>query len=380
MTRVGVISKFFAYGGVNSIAVRLSEAFRIGGFESHLVFIRGRPPPGVASETLAEIEVCIEGRWESLSRLLGLPFLRTVLREYGDDSSPDLLSWIVTPFVRDWRHRFDFVVYADESLSLLTVLANKMMRLPYGVVVHEGMEPYPRFLTPLQEYVLRHAHIVFGASPKVTELLQQRLSRDIETLYLMRPSDHVSYDRRRFAIVDSRWIDSRHPEFLFDIMKLESELEYVVAGSFPSSEAQSRFLNEAKRRGVDHRLCIQVGATDERLRSLYQQAVVYLRWPARWGSVSESGIGWGAIKALENGCPVVLEEGVSAAVLITDGKSGFVVRHDAEEYANRISMLASSRALVQTISEGGMRIARKFSVTAEGMRLKDEIGRLISRN
>jgi glycosyltransferase involved in cell wall biosynthesis len=373
--RVGVIAKFPSIGGVTVLVSRVALALQAAGFETELVFIRSSPPMPGASEWNGPKRAWLRNRWAQASTLVGMPLMRSVFREsYTPDHSPDPFSWFLAPAVDRWADKYDFVILGDETFGLFSQYLLRFSRIPFTVLVHEGSNPSPMFLQGPQRSMLRHAEFVVAMSPRIQSLLNGRVP-GLATVCVTPtlPTQRPDLARTMAVLCDTRWTEGRDPSFLLDIMMIEKKATYILGGSFASSDLLRRFKDEAKERQLEGRLQFALNQSDTILNSLYATCGCAIRWSGTNGRLYETGVGLLTLHALENGCPIVVDENLGGSDLITNGDSGLVVRRSPLDFSRAISSILTDGLLAERLSKGASKLAWELSASTAGERLRQLI-------
>jgi glycosyltransferase involved in cell wall biosynthesis len=366
--RVGVVFKFFDLAGVTKVGTRLAEHLTFAGHDVELVFIRGVPD---ALPLTAHARTILSGRSEKVSISLGLPVLRLFLHgQFSDTSSPDLLSWVTAGFVDRWKWRYDCIIYADELLAAFNGLFLDTTRVPYCTVVHETRSQRG-WIEYLRKRVMNEARGVLSPSPIVTESLSRSLGDRAVLVRLCKPVADPNFARERFCLVDTRWSLFRDPFMLLDLMDAVPDVRFVMAGSFPSVRLEREFRVQAQSRLMGGRLEIRLNPSKDKLDTLYRTAGVFVRWPeTREGIVTEHGITWGAVQALESGCPIVVDRRSAAASWIRGTGAGTEVGPDLESYASAIRDLLLDTERAATARRAAWNFAKINSIYVRNPQLE----------
>lgn len=376
--RLLVVSKFLNHGGVSEYAIRFAQACKVAGFDTELVALRAVSSESVKQVSGVRVSALLLGKAARRSIMLGLPLLRLFRSQgYSDDNAPDLLSWTFgLALSRRIRHA-DLVVYTDEVFGSFAQLATKLVPRPYAVVIHEGYEIKPRALIPLQTRLLSQAAGLFSPSPRASRMVETRTGLHVTQLVLTRPVDSPNQGRGLSVLFDTRWTPARRPSMILDIARIETRPHYVVTGSFPTREQERDFLKGIDAAGLSKSITVVTGISDEEIRELYAAALAYVRWGEKDASNSESGVGLGILKALESGCPVVVDKTMGGAELIVDGVHGFAVDPTPDSIAGRISYLVSDPASARFMGQQAWELARRLSGPEQADTLRRSIMRAV---
>lgn len=379
--RIAIASKFFAFGGVTAYGARLAGAFSASGHQVDLIFLRGAPPTGYPLPPGIRVLTYATGLRAELSMMSGMPLMRTVLQDaFSRESSPDLVGWAMTPFWRHWSREYDGVIFTDENYAALNVLATKVSRFPFAVVIHEAGAPNdnPQFGRS-RNLMFQAARFLVTPTPKVGDAIRLRYGYSPEIMPITWPVSELRNPRRPIVLLETRWTKDRRPELLLEIMEREHLAHYVMAGSFVSPELFNWFRAEVFKRGLQTRISYHLASPDDSVAEMYATASAYIRWPQQsiTGRV-EMGVGWGVIRALESGCPCILDRRLGGAFLVQDGRSGYLVDGDAESFAFAISDLLSNDEKLNRFSACAWDHAQKWTVPAQATRVASLVERFQS--
>ena len=283
---------------------------------------------------------------------------------FQDNHAPDLISWVLAPFAKRWKAKYDLIVYTDENFGLVSSLVNRLLRIKYLIVVHEGHHgSRPSVIRKLMSALYTDAAAVLTSSPITEHSLHSQTKSNVLLATLARPADSILLAKEPFILFDTRWSKFRDPWLILDIIDNEPRATYVMAGSFPTPGLERDFRNEVTKRGHGGRLRLRLNLPRHEVPSLYRRATAYVRWPEiHAGAPHERGVGWGVITALENGCPVVLDYRMGGAALIKDGVQGFLVEHHVKEYCTSISKLLRRPELVRAMAKEAWNLSKELSI------------------
>lgn len=368
--RVLAVSKFGAPGGVNKVLVRTCSALRLAGASVELLFLR-REPSGIDLEGVHH-HTALVGKWESASVTLGLPALKTLFRDGFDiESAPEVFSWLLLPLLVQRTAKIDVVLYADENLAAIAHLANILTRIPFAVLSHEGKVSNLYGIGALQKSMLSRAIGILTPSPSAEDSLIRSGYRRVLRVGLACPVNSVA-PKERFLLFDTRWSPGREPGKLLDILEREPRLHAVISGSFPNPSVLRTFKADVTRRDLERRVTYSLRADESVTTSLYQRALAFARWPERHGKeVYEQGIGWGFFRAIENGCPLIIDQGLSASRIIETGVHGFVVDGTPESFSRAAADIMDDEGLAQTLSRNCIDLAERLSISRTARPLRE---------
>lgn len=358
--KVLVISKFDGIGGVNNALRRLCELLALAGEIPTLMFIRGSDPqvPGYGFP----VEAYLTGRRARASQVIGLPWLRFwMANAFPDSSAPDPASWFLAPLRRLKKSAFDVVILGDENLATFSYLACTLRSTPFLIFSHEGRLSSLPILHSLQTRMYARCRGVLVQSPLALALLTETSRRPVHLIQLATHfRDAPILPKERFILFDTRWTPNRNPNLILDILDLESRISATVAGSFSTDELRLSFERQVANRGLSGRITFALNRTDDEIRNLYARALAYLRWPhMHRGEQYELGIGWGVVTALENGCPVVLDESLGGSRLVKNGVHGYLVSGNATSFARAVASLLDDPAQAEMFAWNALSFARE---------------------
>jgi glycosyltransferase involved in cell wall biosynthesis len=375
--RIAVACKFFAFGGVVAYNMRLAGAIAAAGHDVDLIFLRGAPPIDYPITPAVRVVSYATGLRATVSKMVGMPLIHTRFKDsFSIESSPDVVGWTLTPFWKRWKRDYDGVILSDESYAPFNVLAAGILRMPFAVEIHEGDPNANPPLDRFRRWMLEKARFLVTQTPRLAEVIRSQYNLSSEVMPITMPVTKLTFDRRPIVIVDTRWTKERRPEFLLEIIEREPLAHYVMAGNFASNDLFDWFRAEVSKAGLQSRITYHLWKTDDSVARIYSTAIGYLRWPhRRTGGGVELGVGWGVIRALENGCPCIVDGRLGGAFLIENGKEGFLVNDEPESYAMAISSLLADPTLVARLSVAAWKRAQDWSGPSQLPR----VARLVDR-
>jgi glycosyltransferase involved in cell wall biosynthesis len=370
--QVGIICKTSAVGGVSNFAFRLAECLRIAGFNSELVFLRDASNSVNASATGFPYSFFLAGKRARASRALGTPVIRLLLHDaYNLDNAPDPVLWALAPALGRWGGRYDLTIFADESFSLFSVVANAITKLNYAVVAHEGPPPTPNLLAGPQKRLLLQAKVVLSSSPLARSILEERLRREVRLIIMTKPAPDPKIERDPYFLLDTRWTEARNPSLILNLLQGAPLARFVVVGGFFPSRLQEVLRHSIEMAGFSDRIEFISRPTEALLLELYANARAFVRWPAITPTAIETGVGWGVIRAVEAGCPVIIDERMGFAPLVKEYGAGLSVPGNAEAFSKAIRSVSGDDDLASSLSKNATELANVYSIDKSAAELRD---------
>lgn len=375
-----MVCKYYDLAGVNRVALRAAWMLERLGHFVEIIFLRG--PESVHRDLPGEFEgpisVFAGGRIASLSRIVNLPFVRLLYTDgFPDSSAPAPLIWAIAPLLGKWREKFDLVIFSDELLGIACIGSIRLADLTYGLIIHEGTFFHSQFLKSAQLDLYRSAKWRLSPSPVAAEMIKRATGIPVDFVGLARPSPTYELTKERFALVDTRWSPARDPGFLVDVLTKVEGPQVIMAGSFPRPALKARFLSRLESAGLASRVTVRTDLPELEVARLYSRALCYMRWSGYSAtSVPETGLGWGFIRAIENGCPIIADDGLGASRLISDGKEGMVVDRNPASFALALKHLWTNEGEAKSMANAAWNLAVRLSA---GIQFDNLANRLSSK-
>lgn len=141
-------------------------------------------------------------------------------------------------------------------------------------------------------------------------------------------------------------------------LKGKLDFEYVIAGRGPYKSEIERMI---KLLGLEKKVTLMGGVSDEQLEKLYQEASVFIMPTFRVADDIE-GFGIVYLEAGAHSLPVIATKSGGASDVVCEGENAIVVREkNIEDIKLAILRLYSDKEIGNKLGEGGRKIAVKFS-------------------
>jgi glycosyltransferase involved in cell wall biosynthesis len=328
------------------------------------------------------IELSLTGTAAKVSKLLGLPVLRTSYfhHAFPEDAAPDPLSWISIPLVKRWSQKYDVIVCYEPFVGLSGVAAWRFNRLPFVVFAMESTVPHEpstlrKFTWPLTNIVLRQALLRCGTTERVVHESEEATGLGFELVpYGCSPIERINEEKKPFVLVDTRWSATRNPFFVLEIAKHLKCADLVMTGLFASQELESSFRAAVSDSGLQRVVKILPVLTASQLAPYYESAIAYMRWPAVTSDgYVESGPSMGVYMALESGCPLILSRELSNSSVIEHAGAAVTVGMSAAEFAQDADALVMNPGRVRQMARSAWALAKKWDWAASSRLLVELI-------
>lgn len=158
------------------------------------------------------------------------------------------------------------------------------------------------------------------------KLLKNISNTNIEILFpSIDAAKEIQETKLNYVLVVTAWKYGKDPEFIFDIAKKYSEINFIVAGSWKPVSYKQNYLDEVRNNGLQDRIKVTGFLSEAELINYYQNARVLLQFKA------DIGFGMPALEAASNGCTFIIPEGQGVCDLFEDGVDGYYISEkDAE--------------------------------------------------
>ena len=384
--KIGIISRVLLPSGNVRWAVGYAKGLSALGHEVELIFIQG-----VGNSSHLKL---IEGSWKIgfatnqnktlFSRSIGKLILRSKFFKGGfpDESSPDPILWIGAPVTMNWSKRFDVLLIHDQFAGIAGLISKFLYGLPYIVFSHEppsDREPFILrcILGPWQKTVFKKAALRCSPSQSTASVCEQKFNLPFLTVtHGCSAAPSINTKKENYVLFDTRWSTSRNPFLIGEIAEKLKNVECVVAGSFSTKELQSAFRQDLERRGVASRVKFRLEMSEQNLRSLYANALAYIRWPAiSADGYVELGPSFGVFQALEVGCPVIVTKNLWIAEMLKGRGCAQIVELTADHIASAVMSLVNGEPSASLMAESAWKLAKEWSWENRCRLLLSSIGR-----
>jgi glycosyltransferase involved in cell wall biosynthesis len=318
----------FVRGGAETHAEQLVAALRAAGHEAELVLIAGKWYPG--SELAHQMAV-----WRALdlSESNGLPIDVVIPLKFPAYlmRHERKIVWLIHQH-RTAYELWDHPEYAD------------LARQPEGALVRDLIHSADRV-------ALGEAKRVFANSKNVARRLQESLGIASEPLYHRSPITEALLrlepgEHGDTIVFPSRFESLKRQSIAVDAMRhVRSDVRLLLVGRGPDEPALRRRIEE---HGLEDKVAIEVGPSDERLMDLVRSALgVY------YGPFDED-FGYVTLEAFAAERPVItLTDSGGPLEFVLDGETGFVTPPEPRAIAEAFDRLYAERAAAAKMGAAG---------------------------
>jgi len=146
------------------------------------------------------------------------------------------------------------------------------------------------------------------------------------------------------------------------IMDVYPEIRYIiVADARDNRPYQKELYALMDKLGIRSKVIIKSGLSQEELREVYRNAILYLTLPVNIDGDIE-GFGMAITEAAATGTPAIVGKGSGADDAVSDGQSGFLVDgEDEEQVVEKILSIVDNKQLRERLSNGAKKWASENS-------------------
>lgn len=188
----------------------------------------------------------------------------------------------------------------------------------------------------------------------------------IKVLYPgVEPIRQIGREKKNYILTVTSWNKGKQPLYNLDIIEAVPEAKLVLAGSWHPAKLESQVREEISKRGLQDRVEVTGSVSEERLRTLYSEARVFLQ------TNDDRGFGMAALEAAACGCVFLIPSGQGVGELFSEGAEGFFTKErDTQEIISKLKNLYQNNQLSQAMGERGWKkVVAHYSWEKHGQRL-----------
>ena len=318
----------FARGGGELHAERMRDALREAGHEADIVGVpfKWYPPSELVHQMGMWRSVDLsESNGEPIDMVIALKFPAYLVRHERK------VVWLIH------QHRPAYDLWDHPQFG--------------DLVIHEDGAAVRDMIWQADQVALKEATRLFTNSDNVRQRLRRFLGMSADVLYHRSPmceqllaGEHA--DPGDFVLFPSRFDPLKRQALAIDAMReVRSDVRLVLVGrGATETELRERIASA----GLEDRVLIEVGVSDERLMELYGSAlaVYYGPWDEDYGYVT--------IEGMAAGRPVVVTADSGGPLeLVRAGENGFVVEPDPASIASVLDDLYADRGTAAKLGAAG---------------------------
>lgn len=349
------------YSGTSKVSLEIIRGLREIGCTVDSCFLStGRDVGLFTGLPVPQISTLESPKTRLVSTAIQLPLISTIWRHgFTRDDAVDVIGALTS---RDLLRRLrgsDVVVFMN-FWSAFPVLRLDPAKRPKTIVFFHELPTYAE-VPPLAKQIIRglvrklarSCNLIISVSDRIRTGVETETGLGSRVFYPGIQLAHSLRSKEGFVLMDTRWTNSREPEFIAEIARALPSTEFVMAGHFPSQAVRTRLLRALSDRGVEGHVKILTELTEPQLDDLYSRAKWYLRWSAK---PYEAGPSFGVFQAIGNLCPPIVDRELGGAdFLMKNGLRELVVDRDPHAFATRLLSLERSTGaydvLLQRLAE-----------------------------
>ncbi|MDD5489334.1 MAG: glycosyltransferase [Candidatus Moranbacteria bacterium] len=252
------------------------------------------------------------------------------------------------PLVFTWHTLYDqythFFPFIPQKLAARLVIRNARKYANRADIV---ITPTPSVIGIIRKWGVTNKNIT--AIPTGVEEKQFE-NPDRESL---RKKYHVSEDEILLFVM-TRLTDEKNVEFLADavlpVLKKNSGTKFMICGE---GDLKRRLKDMVSKKGLEDRVNFFGIVSDEEKKNYYAAGDIFV-----YSSKSETQ-GMILTEAMYSGLPIVAVRATGVRDIVEDGKTGFLVGENKQEFAEAVQKLIDNKELRKIFSEEAKRIARE---------------------
>ncbi|MGB9788671.1 MAG: glycosyltransferase family 4 protein [Dictyoglomus turgidum] len=172
------------------------------------------------------------------------------------------------------------------------------------------------------------------------------------------------WKEKRILLYAGRLAKEKNIEFIFtSLEKLLKKREDIILLVVGDGDERKNLENLVKKLNLEDKIVFMGWHPREELVNFYKIAEIFV-----FASTTETQ-GLVTLEAMAGGCAIVAIKAPGSMSLIEDGKEGFLVKEDPEEFANKVELLLNNRNLLATMQNNAKIKAREFSIDKSAMKL-----------
>ena len=332
--KIGIMIDFLNFGGVEKVAVNQVFALNKIGIDADLLVLRRTKVSDTHPFKKILDQIPIVYLDDKLPKFLKFSFKIPFFSFFSifHITYPFFIPWVVktkdysavvshgtyTSFTAFSLKKFKKIPYLMFLWDPIFYILNK--RYSYGPIntLKFIFLPIAKFIDRL---LIKNADRIFLAGSAHVDYVNKTNPGKITFLYPgVENSPKYNENREDYVISATAWKEGKDPEYLLKVLKELPEAKLVMAGGWYPPEMKDLFMEKVKDSGLLDRVEVTGAVSEERLRKLYSNALVFLHIS------DDRGFGMGALEAASCGCPFVIPEHQGVGELFDSGSEGFVTK------------------------------------------------------
>lgn len=326
--KICILSRILWTSGVPKMAVHQARQLVKMGHDVELIFLRGSKLSGY-EDLLGGLDYrVLSPTGESTLSPVYERVTKWFAPDRGTESRIDYN--LIRRFPDSISHSgVDYVICHDQFAGLAGYYARRRLGTPYSVYMNERVTQYSvPFLGDIANWyegrVLKGAAGVFLITPKIGDSILQKhgVSGTLNYLGMDLVSKAPFEEKDQSLIAVSMWDLGRRPWYYLDILQYLPTYRLRMVGRWRVPEAKQIFVRQSERLGLQSRVDLFEGVSENELDSLYDRSKFYLRF-----GFGEYGSG-STVECIEHRVPLVMNEDIGTADLVREYDCGAVLSLD----------------------------------------------------
>ena len=230
--------------------------------------------------------------------------------------------------------------------------------------------PLARFFDRL---IVTFSNGVFVAgSPHLNYLKSVGASRIIKLYPGVEPIDKLPDKKEKFILSVTGWTQAKKPDYNLELIRALPSSHLIMAGSWYPKNSEEDFRQKVKDERLTDRVEITGALEENKLRRLYQEALVLLQ------TNDDRGFGLPALEAAAHGCTFIIPQGQGVGELFEDKVDGFFTKErDTKVILEKLKLLIGDPKLARRMGESAWtKVANSYSWEKHAQKLSKEVERL----
>lgn len=322
--KIVILVRIFWSAGAQLIAIKEAKQLQKMGNSVKLIFLRRAKSWRVYEDLLEDIDykVVSESRSSFFSGIYG--FITGLFMP--DRKGEGRLDYDLLKKFPDIVEKYspDKIICHDEWAGYAGYLANKKLNVPYEVFIHERLGDlnvpiFGRLARNYRKKSLTYASKIYSVTEKIAIDTRKRFGYCVIPNPPGFESDSLrkTIQTKKRIISVSFWDRPRNPFFFIALEKELPEYEIMLLGNWRDELYYKEFISNLPD---DTRITTLRGVTEGMKAKLISES----KYLVRFGKL-EFGLATAVMESISNGIPVIINEELGTANLISEHNAGFVL-------------------------------------------------------
>jgi len=323
--KITILLRILWTGGAQKIAIQEAKQLQYLGHDVRLIFLRETESGKHLYDNMKGIN------WEVFSHRKRPSLIYSIITGHfsADRKGEGTVDYdLIKKFAREFKPgEADYIICHDQFAGIAGYRIHAKLRIPYSVFIHERVNGYPSnllfgiFARYVERKVLSNAEVIFSVTEKVAESIKRVYSiLSIPNFPGMNIESHVPYEERENTLLSvSVWDRDRDPSFYLPVLSRIEDFKMIVAGRWRDEGLRYEFVTNIRKLGLENRVTLLEGFSDEDLKNLYRKSKFSLRY-----GIDEYGVGTSNIEAISQCTPIIVHGELGISDMIRNYGGGFV--------------------------------------------------------